>query len=265
LSEDITTGKDKRIEIDFERQEVTIEGEHGRDTYGLATPQAFDALSRAWLRGGWDNKYVYSFSWMGRPIIQLPDDLVRLQEVIYSVKPDLIIETGVAHGGSLIFYASLLKAMERGRVIGIDIEIRPHNRLAIEQHELFPLISLIEGSSVDPLVVDDVRSRIGAAETVMVFLDSDHSKQHVLAELNAYGSLVTKGSYIVAMDGIMKEIVGAPRTNPDWSWNNPISAAREFVQNNPGFVIEEPPFGFNEGSITKRVTYWPCGFIRRVA
>src|SRR5204863_434087 len=101
--------------------------------------------------------------------------------------------------------------MERGRVIGIDVEIRPHNRLAIEQHELFPLITLIEGSSVDPLVVDDVRSRIGDAETVMIFLDSDHSKEHVLSELNAYSSLVTKGSYIVAMDGIMQEIVGAPR------------------------------------------------------
>ena len=256
---------DRLIEIDFERSEVSVKDTNGaRASYSLDSPEAFSAISRAWVRCGWDNKYVYSFSWMGRPVIQLPDDLVRLQEVIYSVKPDLIIETGVAHGGSLIFYASLLKAMGRGRVIGIDIEIRPHNRAALEQHELFPLITLVEGSSVDTLIVESVKSQIRSGEVVMVFLDSNHSKDHVLSELNAYAPLVTKGSYIVAMDGIMEQMVGAPRSNPDWSWNNPNSAAREFVRSNPGFVIEEPPVPFNEGNITERVTYWPSGFIRRV-
>lgn len=244
---------------------MSVEDASGtRTTYPLDSPQAFSAISRAWIRSGWDNKYVYSFSWMGRPIIQLPDDLVRLQEVIYSVKPDLIIETGVAHGGSLIFYASLLKAMGRGRVIGVDIEIRPHNRAAIEAHEMFSLITLIEGSSIDAGIVESVKSRIKSGEVVMVFLDSNHSKDHVLAELNAYAPLVTKGSYIVAMDGIMEQMAGAPRSSSDWSWNNPQAAALEFVRTNPDFQIEEPLFPFNEGNVSERVTYWPRGFIKRI-
>src|SRR3954469_20722919 len=124
------------ITIDEDKGLVSVDGPEGRVSHALASPEAFAIVSRAWLRCGWDTKYVYGFSWMGRPIIQLPEDMLRIQEVIYRVKPDVIIETGVAHGGSLIFYASLCKAMERGRVIGIDIEIRPHNRSAIEAHEM---------------------------------------------------------------------------------------------------------------------------------
>jgi cephalosporin hydroxylase len=197
-------------------------------------------------------------------MIQLPEDMIRLQEVIYRVRPDLIIETGVAHGGSLIFYASLCKAMNTGRVIGIDIEIRPHNRMAIEAHALFPFLTLIEGSSIEPAIVNQVSGHVGTGEKVIVFLDSCHTKEHVLAELNAYAPLVSVDSYIVAMDGIMEHVVGAPRTQPDWTWNNPRQAALEFVQANTNFHIEEPPFAFNEGSITERVTYWPFAFIRRV-
>ena len=132
---------------------MIVENESGTNSYAMDTPEAFALISQAWLRCGWDNKYVYSFSWLGRPIIQLPEDMVRIQEVIYAVQPDLIIETGIAHGGSLIFYASLCKAMEKGSVVGIDIEIRPHNRKAIETHPLFPFITLIEGSSIEPAVV----------------------------------------------------------------------------------------------------------------
>jgi cephalosporin hydroxylase len=232
--------------------------------HAISSPEAFKVLSQAWLRCGWDNKYVYSFTWMGRPIIQLPDDMFRIQEVIYSIKPDVIIETGVAHGGSLIFYATLCKAMGKGRVIGIDIAIRPHNRKAIEAHEFFSFITLIEGSSVHPKIVEQTRSYVRARDRVLVLLDSNHTKQHVLAELEAYSPLVTRGSYIVAMDGIMEEVVGAPRTEPDWTWNNPKRAAIEFTETHPEFVIEEPAFLFNEGNTTERVTYWPSAFIRRV-
>ena len=252
------------IKIDFEKSMVSVENGAETESFELGTPEAFRIISEAWLRAGWDNKYVYSFSWMGRPIIQLPDDMVRLQEVIYAVRPDVIIETGVAHGGSLIFYASLCKAMEKGRIVGIDIEIRPHNRQAIETHPLSSLITLIEGSSTDPAIVEQVRAEVQPGESVLVFLDSCHTKEHVLAELTAYAPLVSKGSYIVAMDGIMEQVVGAPRTQPDWSWNNPKRAAREFVENNPDFVIEAPQFAFNEGNITEGVTYWPDGFIKRV-
>ncbi len=252
------------ISIDLEKGLVMTEDGESRATYRIDTPEAFDLLSQVWLRAGWDTKYVYSFSWMGRPIIQLPEDLVRLQEIIYEIKPDVIIETGVAHGGSLIFYASLFKAMGKGRVIGVDIEIRPHNRRALEAHELYPFITLIEGSSIDPQVVDQVRQQVGAGETVMVLLDSNHTKDHVLEELKAYSPLVSKGSYVVAMDGIMESMAGAPRTEPDWTWNNPRQAALEFVRSNPDYVIAEPPFLFNEGNVRQRVTYWPDAFIQRV-
>lgn len=253
------------ITIDFDRGTVTVTAGGHDETFSIGSSQGFAAASRAWLRSGWDAKYVYGFTWMGRPIIQLPDDLLRMQEVIYSVRPTVIIETGVAHGGSLIFYASLLKAMAiDGRVIGIDVEIRPHNRAAIDAHELSGFLSLIEGSSVDPAVVARVRGKVAPGATVLVVLDSNHTRTHVLSELEAYGPLVSVGSYIVATDGITKDLVGAPRSRPDWAENNPIQAAREFVSRHPEFVIEEPAWPFNEGVVDTRVTYWPDGFIRRV-
>jgi cephalosporin hydroxylase len=252
------------LKIDEEKGVVIVDGPGGETSHTLDSPDAFRLISAAWLRCGWDTKYVYSFAWMGRPIIQLPEDILRIQEVIYRVKPDVVVETGVAHGGSLIFYASLFKAMGHGRVVGIDIEIRPHNRAAIEAHEMSPLITLVEGSSVDPNIVGEVRSLIKPGEKVLVLLDSNHTKAHVLAELEAYGPLVTPGSYIVATDGIMKQVVGAPRTNPDWTWNNPQDAAVEFAAKHPEFSLEEPEFPFNEGVITERVTYWPKCYLRRI-
>lgn len=255
----------KKLAVNLETSSVEVTDSEGDSvTYPLGSQDAFSAISKVWLRCGWDNKYVYSFTWLGRPIIQLPEDIIRIQEVIWAVQPDVIIETGMAHGGSLIFYASLCKAMNKGRVIGVDVEIRPHNRKAIETHQLSQLITLIEGSSIDPQIVDRVKSHIQPGEVVLVMLDSAHSKQHVLAELNVYAPLVTQNSYIVAADGIMEQVVGAPRTQPNWSWNNPKQAALQFVQYNPDFVIEEPNFPFNEGSISGRVTYWPGGFMRRI-
>ena len=251
------------ITIDPENGKVTVDTPDGTQTYDLSSPEAFGAISKVWLRAGWDTKYVYSFTWHGRPIIQLPDDLVRIQEVIFSVAPDVIIETGVAHGGSLVFYAGLCKIMGKGRVVGVDVEIRPHNRAAIEAHPLASYITLIEGSSIDPGVVDQVRGHVDEGDTVLVTLDSNHTKDHVLAELRAYGQLVTSGSYIVAMDGIMGDLVGAPRTGDDWGWNNPREAAHEFVRQSSDFVLEEPPRLFNEGVVEERVTYWPDAFLRR--
>jgi cephalosporin hydroxylase len=251
------------ITIDNDKVIVT-DAQGGRRELGIGSPEAFALLSRLWLRSGWDTKYVYSFTWMGRPIIQLPEDLVRIQEVIYTVKPDVIVETGVAHGGSLIFYSSLCKAMDKGRVVGIDIEIRPHNKAAITAHPLAGRITLVEGSSIAPPVVSRVRELITPGETVLVLLDSCHTRAHVLAELEAYAPLVSAGSYIVAMDGIMGEVVGAPRTQADWSWDNPRQAALAFVQGHPDFAIQEPPFLFNEGTVTERVTYWPSAFIKRL-
>jgi cephalosporin hydroxylase len=252
------------ITVDIERGTISVDENGLTRDYQLDTPEAFKIISDIWLRAGWDNKYVYSFTWLGRPLIQLPEDMIRLQELIHTVRPDVIVETGVAHGGGLIYYASLCKVMDHGRVIGIDIEIRPHNRQAIEAHRLFPLITLIEGSSVEPSVVEQVKSQITPDENAIVFLDSCHEKEHVLAELRAYSSLVKPGSYLVAMDGIMEQLTGAPRSAPDWAWNNPRQAALEFVAENNDFVIEEPRFAFNEGNVTERVTYWPSAFIKRL-
>ncbi|MFZ0423165.1 MAG: CmcI family methyltransferase [Xanthobacteraceae bacterium] len=251
--------------FDTERGEIIVR-ENGREvSHPMASAEGFAAATRAWLRATWDAKYVYSFSWLGRPIIQLPEDMIRVQEAIFRVKPDVLIETGVAHGGSLVFYASLFKCMGRGRVIGLDIEIRPQNRKAIEAHELAPLISLVEGDSASSNVVECVREKIRSGEKVMVILDSAHGRDHVLAELNAYAPMVSVGSYIVATDGYMAQIVGAPRTKADWGWNNPCEAVKKFVEQNPNFRVEEPDFAFNESMVKERVTYWPKAYIKRVA
>ena len=197
-------------------------------------------------------------------MIQLPEDMIRIQEVIWRLRPDVVVETGVAHGGSLIFYASLFEAVGHGRVIGIDVDIRGHNRAAIEAHRLAPRITLVEGSSTAPDTLAEVRSAIGDAAVIMVILNSDHSRAHVEAELDLYAPLVPRGSYIVACDGIMAALAGAPRSAPDWTWNNPVAAAESFLARNPDFVREEPAFPFNEGFVRSRVTYWPKCFLRRL-
>jgi cephalosporin hydroxylase len=243
---------------------VTVEEGEGTRTYPFDSPQAFRLVSDAWLRLGGDQKYVYSFTWLGRPVIQLPEDLLRVQEVIASLRPDVIVETGVAHGGSLVFYATLCKALGRGRVVGVDVEIRPHNRRAIEAHPLFPLIDLIEGDSTSSETVAQVQAKVAPGETTFVLLDSNHEKQHVLAELRTYAGLVTPDSYLVVMDAIMERWAGAPLSKPDWSWNNPGAAIREFLNEDARFVAEEPSFAFNEGLVTERVTHWPGGFLKRV-
>ena len=252
------------LKIDMTLGIVEVEGPEGTARHAIGSPEAFGLISKAWLRSGWDAKYVYGFSWMGRPIIQLPEDMLRIQELIYALRPDVVIETGVAHGGSLIFYASLLKAMGKGRVIGIDIDIRAHNRQAIEAHEMFPLIDLIQGSSVDPDTIAEVAAKVLPGESALVILDSNHSRAHVLLELRSYARFVPVGSYLVACDGIMQEVVGGERTHPDWVTDNPQSAVADFLAESDAFVLEEPPIPFNEGAVTERVTYWPNAYLRRI-
>ena len=252
-----------KITIDTDKKILTVETNNDIQALDLYSKEAFELISHQWVKVGWNQKYPYTFSWMGRPIIQLPEDMIRIQEVIYRIKPDVIIETGIAHGGSLIYYASLCKAMEKGRVIGIDIEIRPHNRKAIESHELFPYIILIEGNSTDKPIVDQLKSLANPGETVLVILDSNHTKQHVLDELNAYHDLVTPGSYIVVTDGIMEDLYDVPRGGSDWDWNNPAVAAAEFVQEHPEFVIDQPVWPFNESELIESITHWPGAWLRR--
>ena len=243
-----------KLTIDTTERKLTSETEEGTRVLELYSKEAFELISRQWLKVGWNQKYPYTFSWLDRPIVQLPEDMIRAQEVIYRVRPDVIIETGVAHGGSLIYYASLCKVIERGHVIGIDIEIRPHNRRAIESHEISRLITLVEGSSTSSEVVQNVHSLVKPGEVVLVILDSNHSKQHVADELEAYCDLVTTDSYIVATDGLMKDLHDSPKGRAEWEWDNPAAAAAEFVVSHPEFVLEQPAWPFNESASGCRLT-----------
>lgn len=255
-----------RITIDTVKKELAIEGAGGKLALDLYGKEAFELISDLWLKTSWNQKYSYTFTWMGRPIIQHPEDLVRLQEVIYTVKPDVIIETGVAHGGSLILSASLMKAMGKGRsVVGVDIEIRAHNRKAIEVHELAPMIRLVEGNSVAPEIVARAAQEVRSGDTVLVILDSNHTRAHVAAELEAYHHLVTPGSYIVATDGIMRDVYDVPRGTPDWKEDNPAQAAHDFAAKHPEFEIATPDWKFNESELDKNITGWPDAWLKRRA
>jgi cephalosporin hydroxylase len=251
-----------KLTIDTDSKSLTVEAPNGAtESHGLYSKRAFELLSQQWLKVGWNQKHVYTFSWMGRPIIQLPEDVLRAQEVIYQVKPDVLIETGVAHGGSLILYASLFKAMGKGRVIGVDIEIRPHNRKAIESHELSSYITLIEGSSVAASTVDQVKALVNPGERVMVILDSNHTREHVMQELALYSPFVSQGSYIVATDGSMQDLHDVPRGKPEWNDDNPAAAAREFAAKNPQFALVQPPWVFNESDLSENITHWPDSWL----
>jgi cephalosporin hydroxylase len=254
-----------KLTLDYDNNTLTLDDKDGSRTMPAYSREAFEILSREWVRIGWNEKYPYTFSWFGRPVIQLPEDMIRIQEVIHGLKPDVIIETGVAHGGSLVFYASLCKAMEKGRIVGIDIEIRPHNRTAIEAHPLKSYITLIEGSSIDPAIVRLVKAQVRPGETVLVLLDSNHTYDHVLAELRAYAPLVSVGSYIVATDGVMIDAARTPRGKPEWTHDNPTRAAADFAAENPAFVVEQPAWPFNESALAQNITHWPGAYLRRIA
>jgi cephalosporin hydroxylase len=254
-----------RISIDTEAG-VVVRQENGEAAeVPLYSTEGFELLSKLWLKVGWDQKHVYTFSWLGRPIIQLPEDMLRIQEVIHRVQPDVILECGVAHGGSLVYYASLCKILGRGRVVGIDVEIREHNRTAIEAHPLAGLITLIEGSSTDPATVERAREAIRPGETVLVILDSNHTRDHVRGELEAYAPFVTTGSYVVVMDGIMALVADTPRGRTDWVTDNPMTAVAEFAAAHPEFVVEQPSWPFNESDLRANITHWPDGYLRRTA
>jgi len=252
-----------KLTIDTATQTLTLEDDQERTEVPLYSRESFELLSHHWLRVGWNQKYPYCFSWFGRPVIQLPEDLIRVQEVIYRLKPDVIVETGVAHGGSLIFYASLCKAMEHGRVIGVDLEIRAHNRRAIEGHELSSWITLVDGDSIAEATVAQVRSLIRPGERTLVILDSCHTKQHVQRELETYHSLVEPESYIVATDGIMQFLSDVPRGKSEWAFDHPSVAAEEFAARHPEFIIEQPAWPFNESDLHANVTHWPGAWLRR--
>ncbi len=207
---------------------------------GLADDYDLQGLSRVWLREVSPYKYTYNFRWLGRPVIQMPQDMIAIQELVWDIRPDCIIETGVAHGGSLIYYASLLKLLGGDRkVIGIDIDIRAHNRKEIEGHPVFSHIELVEGSSICPETFDHVKKLAESSECIMVILDSNHTYEHVLKELEMYGDLVKKGSYLIVMDTLIDDM--PEDFFPDRPWgkdNNPKLAVNKFLELNKRFEID---------------------------
>ena len=214
--------------------------ERKRDIHRMAEDRQMAELGLAFVRDTAKYKYSYNFTWLGRPIIQLPQDIVAMQEIIWQVKPDLIIETGIAHGGSLILYASMLELLGGdGQVLGIDIDIREHNRIEIEKHPMFKRITMLEGSSTDEGIVRQVYNFARGKRQVLVTLDSYHTHSHVLRELELYSPLVTKGSYLVVSDTSIEDM---PRDFfPDRPWgkgNNPKTAVWEFLKTNHRFEID---------------------------
>lgn len=207
----------------------------------MASDSHIKRLTQKWFEESSRYEYSYHFSWLGRPIIQFPQDIIAMQEIIWQVRPDLIIETGIAHGGSIIFYASMLELIgENGQVLGIDIDIHHHNRIAIENHPLAKRISMIEGSSVDDHVAQKICDFAKDERRVMVVLDSNHTHEHVLTELKLYSPLVTKGSYLVVFDTVIEDMPEDFFSDRPWGkGNNPKTAVAEFLKSTDRFVIDK--------------------------
>ena len=226
----------------------------------MAADADLQRVSGELFRRSFEHRYSYNFSWMGRPIIQYPQDIVAMQELIWSVKPDLIVETGIAHGGSLVFYASMLELLgDDGIVLGVDVDIRPHNRIAIEEHPMARRIRMIEGSSIDPSIVAQVSEIAAGRKKVLVALDSNHTHEHVLRELELYSPYVTEGSYLVVFDTVVDDLPGS--AFPDRPWgpgDNPKTAVRQFLRDNDRFVID------NQVDHKLLLTVSPDGYLRCV-
>lgn len=255
--------------------EESFAAERAQRIEDFAGDPTLNSLAHEWIFHSMAQKYLYNFDWLGRPIIQYPEDMVAVQELVWSLRPTLIIETGIAHGGSLVLSASMLalldycEAVEQGRVldplstgrkvIGVDIDIRAHNRSAIEAHPLAHMISMVEGSSVDSKTVAEVKSLASGHEKVLVFLDSNHTHDHVLQELRDYGTMASIGSYCVVFDTFVEDM--PPKYFADRPWdkgNSPKTAVQAFVAEDDRFVIDR--------TIDQKllITVAPSGYLRRV-
>jgi cephalosporin hydroxylase len=221
--------------------ETSFEIEKKQNISLLGRNEGLHSLSKKWIEHVSKMKYSYNFTWLGRPIIQFPQDIIAMQELIWQITPDLIIETGIAHGGSLIFYSSMMELYgKNGQVLGIDIDIREHNRVEIENHPLFKRITMIQGSSTDPEIAKKVLAFAKDKKKILVVLDSLHTHDHVAKELELYSPLVSKGSYLVVFDTIIEDM--PDDSFPDRPWgkgNNPKTAVWEFLRKNNRFVIDK--------------------------
>ncbi|MDA1100639.1 MAG: CmcI family methyltransferase [Proteobacteria bacterium] len=205
----------------------------------LYSDEGYALMSKLWIKVTAQQRRQYEISWLGVPTIQFPEDVVLLQELIWRLRPDVIVECGIAHGGSLLLYATICEVIGHGKIVGVDVEIRKYNRVAIQAHPLADRIKLIEGSSIDPDTVAQVEAHCRGAGRVLVLLDSNHSRDHVAQELEAYSRLVTPGSYLVAMDGAQALVHDIPAGKPEWKNDNPLAAIHDFVGRREDFEIDQ--------------------------
>jgi len=238
--------------------EFNAEKENRINNY--ANNESLKAAAREFNNASNSSQYSYNFTWMGRPIIQYPQDIIAMQEIIWDIKPDLIIETGIAHGGSLIYYASILELIGKGQVLGIDIDIRKHNKEEIEKHPMFKRISMIEGSSIADSTYQEVKKIAEKNKTILVVLDSNHTHEHVLRELQLYAPLVSVGSYAVVFDTIVEDLPeGYFNQQRPWGiGDNPKTAVWEFLKSNDDFEINK--------SIDNKllISVAPDGYLKRI-
>jgi cephalosporin hydroxylase len=224
----------------------------------LYSKEGLVMLSNLWIKVAAEFKLMYELTWMGRPIIQFGTDMIMLQELIWKIKPDIFIETGIAHGGSLIYTASLFELMgNNGQVIGIDLEIRAHNRVAIEAHSMYKRIKMIEGSSISETTINELEKLLESGKKTMVMLDSNHSREHVLSELRLYSKYVNVGSYLIVQDGSQEWVSDIPRGKPEWKEDNPLAAIDLFLKENDAFVIDDT---YTRLGITQS----PNGYLKKV-
>jgi cephalosporin hydroxylase len=227
-------------------------------------------LSNQWINEAAKHNYSYHFEWLGRPIIQHPQDMIAVQQILWEIQPDVVIETGIARGGSLIYYASILELItqcggpQAAKVVGIDIDIREHNRTAVEAHPMFKRIEMIQGSSVDDHVVAEVKTHVKPGDKVVVFLDSNHSHQHVMDELAAYSPLVTENSYCVVFDTIVEDMPDFDLSHRPWGvGDNPKTAVFEFIKSQTKTCV--PAFEIDEEIENKiLISVAPSGFLKRI-
>lgn len=215
--------------------------ERARAIEKMSQDKELKMKSLDWMLHADKYKYTYNYTWLGRPIIKYPNDIVLMQEIIWDVKPDLVIETGIAHGGSIIFSASMLELIGGdGQVVAVDTDIREHNRKEIEKHPMYKRITMFEGSSVSEEIVNKIREIAKTKKRVMVFLDTDHTHKHVLKELELYAPLVSVGSYIILPDTFIEYFPKGYFSDRPWDvGNNPMTAIREFLSKNDNFIIDK--------------------------
>lgn len=238
---------------------LTLEAHGQTKTVDVFSQEGLDMVSALWTKLYAHAKLTHNCTWMGVPIIQFPEDIMMMEELIWKVRPDVIVECGFAHGGSALFYGSLMELMGKGIVVGVDVEIRPYNRIAVQNHPMSHRVRMVEGSSVEASTIAEIKSHIRPGDKVMVLLDSNHSKDHVSKEIALYHEMVSPGSYLVVMDGAQAYVWDMPGGKPEWKDDNPLASIEEFMASEKG----QAEFEIDEHFTRLYVTSNPKAYLRR--